>query len=168
MTLRTPAPRFRRGGRPHKVLASLAAHPEGLTFCQLAGLHGCETGRPMLTRYGTALRTLRDEAMPSSPGQYRPGGTIPRRTSTRSPTPAANTSTPSKRQYRNRPNASAPGTRGWKMPRGAIMQENSARPEPGPSGRFDDHPARALKRHGVPVLQHAEASRGRMRNSCVA
>jgi DNA-binding PadR family transcriptional regulator len=64
-------PRVRRDGRRHKILAALAAHPDGLISRQLAEQHGEDTGQQMLTRYGGALRALRDA------GYARAARTVP-------------------------------------------------------------------------------------------
>lgn len=53
------------------VLVSLATHPDWLTSRQLAELQGSDTTRRVLTRYGAALRTLRNV------GYAIPTGTIP-------------------------------------------------------------------------------------------
>jgi hypothetical protein len=69
-----PAPPLKRGGRPHRVLALLAAHPDGLISRQLAELDGSGTGQRMPTRYGDALRALRDRRNAGTPPPGVPVG----------------------------------------------------------------------------------------------
>ncbi len=62
------SPRTARRGLPLKVLAELAAHPDGLISRQLAELHGQDTGQPVMSRYGAALRVLRDAGYAAAAG----------------------------------------------------------------------------------------------------
>ena len=155
----TSTPRFKRGGRPHKILASLAAHPDGLTSRQLAGLHGSGTGQRMLTRYGTALRTLRNA------GHVIPAGTMP---SGRQNTPAiVYQITDAGREYLATLEAPKPKPPERQRAEYPWAEDAARRNHAGESVnalRQDYKVAaatvqRALERRGVPVLQHVERPR---------
>lgn len=150
----TSTPRFKRGGRPHKVLASLAAHPDGLTSRQLAELHGADTGRPMLTRYGTALRTLRNT------GHAIPAGTIP--SGRRNTLAIVYQITNAGQRYLGtleapRPKPPERQRAGYLWVEDAARRNHAGESVHALSRAYKVDAStvrRALERHGVPVLQH--------------
>jgi hypothetical protein len=157
----TPAPPLKRGGRPHRVLALLAAHPDGLISRQLAELDGSGTGQRMLTRYGDALRALRDA------GRVTAAGAIP--SGRRNTLAIIYQVTDAGREYLAALEAPAPGPPERRRPEYPWAQEAARRNRAGESvtalGREYKVCAgtvrRALERRGIPVLRYGGKPRWR-------